>query len=88
MSGGAFNYEDARLDDLRGMVAREIGYIEYCANDSEYQCNPKAVEYMKCIANELGKLCKAMHALDWFLSGDTSDDKFISEYEKIYKGND
>jgi hypothetical protein len=24
------------------------------------------------------------HSLDWFISGDTSEEKFISDYEKIY----
>lgn len=85
MSGGAFNYKDNELHYLQGMVAKEIGYIEYCANDSdEYEYNPKTLEYMKAICSDLGKLSKAMHSLDWFVSGDTSEDKFISDYEKLY----
>ena len=36
MSGGAFDYKDNELNYLQGMVAKEIGYIEYCANDSDY----------------------------------------------------
>lgn len=89
MSGGAFDYRDNELNSLQGMVAKEIGYIEYCANDSddsdEYAYNSKTLEYMKAICNDLGKLAKAMHSLDWFISGDTSEEKFISDYEKIYK---
>lgn len=84
MSGGAFDYRDNELNYLQGMVAKEIGYIEYCANDSEYEYNQKTLEYMKAIASDLGKLAKAMHSLDWFISGDTSEDKFISDYEKLY----
>ena len=84
MSGGAFDYRDDALNYLQGMVAKEIGYLEYCANDSEYEYNPKTLEYMKNICSDLGKLAKAMHSLDWFLSSDTSEEKFISDYEKIY----
>lgn len=84
MSGGAFDYRDNELNYLQGMVAKEIGYIEYCANDSEYEYNPKTLEYMKAICSDLGKLAKAMHSLDWFVSGDTSEEKFISDYENLY----
>ena len=31
MSGGAFDYRDDALNYLQGMVAKEIGYLEYCA---------------------------------------------------------
>lgn len=84
MSGGAFDYRDSMLNDLQGMVAKEIGYIEYCANDSEYEYNPKTLEYMKAICNDLGRLARALHSLDWFVSGDTSEEKFISDYENLY----
>lgn len=85
MSGGAFEYKDSELNYLQGRVAKEVGYIEYCANDSEYPYNPKTIEYMKLICADLGKLAKVLHALDLFVSGDTSEEKFISEYEKLYK---
>lgn len=87
MSGGAFDYRDNDLNYLQGLVAKEIGYIEYYANDSEYEYNPKTLEYMKAICSDLGKLAKAMHSLDWFISGDTSEEKFISDYENLYMEN-
>lgn len=83
MSGGAFDYKDNELNYLQGMVAKEIGYIEYCANDSDYGYNPKTLEYMKAICSDLGKLAKAMHSLDYYLSGDTNEEKFIADYEKF-----
>lgn len=85
MSSGAFEYKYNELNHLQGMVAKEIGYIEYCANDDEYPYNPKTIEYMKAICSDLGKLAKVIRALDYFVSGDTSEEKFISEYEKLYK---
>lgn len=85
MSGGHFEYKEGELDYLQGMVAREIGYIEYCANDSEYEYNPKALKYMKAICSDLGRLAKVMRSLDLFVSSDTDEEKFISEYERLYK---
>ena len=84
MSGGHFDYRESELTCLQGMVAKEIGYIEYCANDNEYEYKPKVLEYMKAICRDLGKLAKAMHSLDYFVSGDTSEEKFISDYKDIY----
>lgn len=84
MSGGAFDYRDSVLTDLQDMVAREIGYTEYGSNYTEYEYNQKTLKYMKAICSDLGKLAKAMHSLDWFVSGDTSEEKFISDYEAIY----
>lgn len=86
MSGGTFDYRDCMLTDLQDMVAREIGELQYGSNNGclEYEYNPKTLEYMKTICSDLGKLAKVMHSLDWFLSGDTGEEKFISDYEEIY----
>lgn len=86
MSGGTFDYRDCMLSDLQDMVAREIGELQYGSNNNHDDCeyNPKTLEYMKTICSDLGKLSKVMHSLDWFLSGDTSEEKFISDYEDIY----
>lgn len=83
MSGGSFDYKESELNYLRGMVAKEIGYIEHCYDD-EHSCNPKTIEYMKAICNDLGKLAKVMKSLDRFVSGDTFEEEFISDYEKVY----
>lgn len=84
MSGGAFDYRDSALTDLQDMIAREIGYIQYGSNYSDYKYNEKTVEYMKNIAHDLERLSKVIHSLDWFISGDTSEEKFISDYENLY----
>ena len=84
MSGGAFDYRDSVLSDLQDMIAREIGYIQYGSNYTNYQYKEKTIEYMKTIVKDLGRLSKVIHSLDWFLSGDTSEEEFISEYEDTY----
>jgi hypothetical protein len=84
MSGGAFDYRDSALTDLQDMIAREIGYIQYGSNYTDYQYNEKIVEYMKNIVFDLERLSKVIHSLDWFISGDTGEDDFISDYENLY----
>lgn len=89
MSGGAFDYRDSVLFDLKDMVAREIGELEYGGNDEDWRINnSKVIEYMKTICKDLGKLGNVLHSLDWFLSGDTSEEKFISDYENVYGAKD
>lgn len=85
MSGGAFDYRDNTLFDLKDMVAREIGLYEYgCADESYKPKDTRTLTYMKLICEELGKLAQALHSLDWYLSGDTSEEDFIKDYENIY----
>ena len=86
MSGGAFNYRDNIIFELRDSVAREIGLYEYGGSEDYYQPkDPRTIKYMKQVCKELGKLGKIMHSLDWYLSGDTGEDDFINDYESIYK---
>lgn len=84
MSGGAFDYRDNVLTDLQDMIAREIGYMQYGSNYTDYKYNEKTVEYMKNIVHDLERLSKVIHSLDWFISGDTNEEKFISDYENLY----
>ena len=84
MSGGAFDYRDNVLFDLKDMVAREIGLYEYgCADESYRPKDARTLTYMKLICEDLGKLGQVLHSLDWYLSGDTGEDDFIKDYEKI-----
>ena len=84
MSGGAFDYRDNTLFDLKDMVAREIGLYEYgCADESYKPKDSRTLTYMKLICEDLGKLGNVLHSLDWYLSGDTSEEEFIKDYEKI-----
>ena len=86
MSGGAFDYKDNVLFDLKDMVAREISYLKYGGNNEDWRelNDPKAIEYMKTICKDLGKLGNILHSLDWYLSGDTSSEKFIEDFEHFY----
>lgn len=84
MSGGAFDYRDNVLTDLQDMLAREIGFMEYGSNYTDYKYNEKTIRYMKTMARDLERLTKAMHSLDWFISGDTNEENFVSDYEKLY----
>lgn len=84
MSGGAFDYRDNALFDVRDMVAREIGYLEYGGESWTEPTKAKTLYYMKNICHDLSKLGQALHALDWYLSGDTCEETFIEKYEELY----
>jgi hypothetical protein len=84
MSGGAFDYRDNVLFELRDSVAREIGLYEYGCDDESYKPkDSRTLTYMKLICEDLGKLGNTLHSLDWYLSGDTGEEDFIKDYEKI-----
>ena len=85
MSGGSFNYRDNILFELKDSVAREIGLFEYGGSDEEFYKpkDPRTLIYMKKICKDLGKLGAVIHALDWYISGDTGEEDFITEYETI-----
>ena len=88
MSGGAFDYRDNALFEIKDMVAREIGYIEYGGNNESWRENdPKVIEYMKVICKDLGKLGNILHSLDYYISCDTSKEDFIKDFEELYKEN-
>lgn len=89
MSGGAFDYSESSLFELRDMIAREIGLYEYgCADESYKPQDPRTLTYMKLICEDLGKLGNMMRSLDLYLSGDTSEEKFIADFEKYTKDTD
>ena len=83
MSGGAFDYRDNVLCDLKDILAREIGLLEYGGADDNYAPkDPRTLGYMKAMCALLGTFGKAMHSLDYYLSGDTGEEKFIADFEK------
>lgn len=85
MSGGAFDYRDNVLFDLKDMVAREIGLYEYGGSDDEYYKpkDPRTLKYMKTVCQALGNIGKVLHSLDWYISGDTSEEDFIKDFEQF-----
>lgn len=85
MSGGAFDYKDNILFEIQDMIAREIGLYEYGCTDSSYKPkDARTLTYMKLICEDLGKLGQVLHSLDWCLSGDTGEEDFIKDYERIH----
>ena len=84
MSGGTFDYRDNVLFELKDMIAREIGLYEYGCTDESYRPkDPRTLKYMKQVCETLGVLGKVMHSLDWYLSGDTSEENFIEDYDNL-----
>ena len=65
MSGGAFNYEEFHLLQLRDAIEKERD-TELCDEVSEYMLN---------LMEELDELHGKIRKLDYYLSGDTREYK-------------
>ena len=87
MSGGHFNYDQHRLNDIADSIDTiiENNSIEddwgYCTNYSEQTLSRLAV-----VSKMLRTCYDLVHEVDWMLSGDTGEDTFNREYERIQDG--
>ena len=88
MSGGHFNYKQYRISDIADQIERDLsdngrlpdgkktGYGDYSIpNDIADKMAETIVILRKCE--------KMVHAIDWYMSGDTGEDSFRKEWERI-----
>jgi hypothetical protein len=92
MSGGHFNYEDSQLlgfaDQLEQDIKfNDVKFVDTIHADSPfgYQLQPETLEYVKLMVKDLRKLGKLLHEYDWFVSDDTSEERFLDEARALYK---
>lgn len=72
MSGGYFEYKDFILGELADRIAPDT--------DEQTELTE---QYRRGIAQELRKLCKALHSYDWYISDDTSEEAFIEDMKRL-----
>lgn len=96
MSGGRFNYNDHFLDDIASELDDDIETNDDVEigewSDANYKheglhASKRTLCFMRRIASDLRKLSDLLHAYDWYVSGDTCEQTFISEAERLYKDN-
>ena len=95
MSGGYFDYQDYRLQDMMDKIEEDIEY-----NDKEYifdkamreECteegyhhSPQTLDILKRLLKDLKKVKDVLHFYDWYVSGDTCEETFIEKASKYYK---
>lgn len=75
MSGGAFDYEDMRLDDIADVIDHAIIHGE----------NDEVEHILDAASNATRKLRKLLHAVDYYLEQDTGEDDLIEAFEEYSK---
>lgn len=85
MSGGHFNHNEYKLEELSNAVAMCLGQMEhigsYIAID---ELRNDIVAYTKRLCDDLQRSYNAVKALDYYVSGDTGEETFIEEMKTIY----
>ena len=89
MSGGHYNYDCYKLSHLSEDILADVKKYEVGGKDDygfEYSAIPTDILLaMTEIANKLESLSKAAHDIEWYMSGDYSDDTMracINKWEK------
>ncbi len=88
MSGGHFDYQQFRLNDLADQVQ---AYIDRCTSDEtdEYgykpTLSPEALDCLRTCRQTLIKAGNMLHSVDWCICGDTDEEDMIREFKEMEK---
>ena len=95
MSGGHFEYQDNRIDDMIDIIKHDIKYndVEWNYNcetgesveDYGFQHSKETIAILKKLLKDMKKVMNVLHAYDWYVSGDTCEETFLKEAKKYYK---
>jgi hypothetical protein len=88
MSGGHFDYQDNILFDIIDQIKYDIKYNDISwenANDDNYgfQHSKETIKYLKKIIKLSKKVADALHAYDWYVSGDTCEETFLEKCKEL-----
>lgn len=95
MSGGHFEYQDNRIEDMMDIIKHDIKYndIKWDYNsetgesveDYGFQHSKETIVILKKLLKDMKKVMNVLHAYDWYVSGDTCEETFLKEANKYYK---
>lgn len=94
MSGGRFDYNDHYLDEIASELDEDIETNDDVQTGEWNEDNHKreglhasehTLYFMRRMAKDLRKLSDLLHAYDWYVCGDTCEETFIGEAERLYK---
>lgn len=92
MSGGHFDYQESYLAYIAEQLEQDIRFndVEYDnskSNDTPYgfQHQPETVGYLKSMVDELYRLQELLHAYDYAVSGDSSEERFLQKARAVYR---
>ncbi len=92
MSGGHFDYQESYLAYIAEQLEQDIRFndVEYDIskpNDTPYgfQHQPETIGYLKSMVDELYRLQDLLHAYDYAVSGDSSEEQFLQKARAVYR---
>lgn len=95
MSGGHFDYQDNRIEDMMDIIKHDIKYndVEWnydpetgeSVDDYGFQHSKETIAILKKLLKDMKKVMDVLHAYDWYVSGDTCEETFLEEAKKYYK---
>lgn len=90
MSGGYFDYDQYRLEDIADSIGRVIR-----SNDDECEEGwelkganypPEIIERFKETEHTLRQAREMVHRVDWLLSGDDGEESFLRRWKEEVRG--
>ena len=91
MSGGHFDYQQYRLEDIATAIDELIATNEHCGLD-EYgflrgrSYSPETIARFREAAHTLRRARDMAQRVDWLVSGDDSEDTFHERWAKEVRG--
>ena len=93
MSGGHFDYQDNRIDDMMDIIKHDIKYndVEWNYNsetgesveDYGFQHSKETLGILKKLLKDMKKVMEVLHAYDWYVSGDTCEETFLEKCKEV-----
>ena len=87
MSGGHYNYDSGKLEQLAWMIRNDCeAYSSHGVDKYGFSTRllePEAIKAMQECATELEKVAKFAHAVEWYMSGDYGLDALIDASQKF-----
>ena len=93
MSGGHYDYNQHYIWDIAETIVKDLAnnsqeYEDEEENEYARYMPSDVVARMTELKNKLEQVAKLANLADWLYSGDTSEEYFCEQYDKIIRGED
>ena len=86
MSGGAFDYQNYRLDDISQEIQHRLAHRKKKDEDGwTYNLDPQAATRLRFLQKILKILSDTLYSADYLLCGDYGTDEFVKDFDRDLK---
>ena len=88
MSGGHFDYQQHRFEDIAVEIEYLIesnddrGYVDLYSGEIGYHFPPEVIEKFEEAVKVIRKAGKMAHRIDWLVSGDDGEESFLKRWDE------